>query len=207
MILFQSSPIKYLFHRLYTIYWVKFFQKCYIKEREIRHLLLLLNAIEMIWRTKLWQSGSVVTRIWCYRNKLMKTVANCIKFSLNCNQFIGSHSPNVVTINFSWILKRMLAEKKLCDDERVIAETETCFEVKYYKSGSEKLEDRYDWCIALEFYQEICFSLQRYGLFNLLVNCLNTTGWLYVTCKKNQFRSYPGYKYNVYIDFCLYSRL
>ncbi|XP_031630281.1 histone-lysine N-methyltransferase SETMAR-like [Contarinia nasturtii] len=50
-------------------------------------------------------------------------------------------------------LKRMLAGKKFSTNEQVIAETEAYFEDKeksYYKNGIEKLEDRYNRCIALE---------------------------------------------------------
>lgn len=50
-------------------------------------------------------------------------------------------------------LKRMLAGKKFSTNEEVIAETEAYFEAKpksYYKNGIEKLEDRYNRCIALE---------------------------------------------------------
>jgi len=50
-------------------------------------------------------------------------------------------------------LKRMLSGKKFKTNDEVIAETETYFEAKdksYYKNGIEKLEDRYNRCIALE---------------------------------------------------------
>jgi [histone H3]-lysine36 N-dimethyltransferase SETMAR len=50
-------------------------------------------------------------------------------------------------------LKRALAGKKFKDNDGVIAETEAYFADKtkeYYKSGIEKLEDRYNRCIALE---------------------------------------------------------
>ncbi|QQP37133.1 Putative DD34D transposase [Caligus rogercresseyi] len=50
-------------------------------------------------------------------------------------------------------LKRMLAGKKFKDNDGVIAETEAYFSDKtkdYYKSGIEKLKDRYNRCIALE---------------------------------------------------------
>uniref|UniRef100_A0A6M2DT53 Putative histone-lysine n-methyltransferase setmar-like protein n=1 Tax=Xenopsylla cheopis TaxID=163159 RepID=A0A6M2DT53_XENCH len=50
-------------------------------------------------------------------------------------------------------LKRMLAGKKFRTDEEVIAETEAYFEAKpksYYKTGIEKLKDRYKRCIELE---------------------------------------------------------
>lgn len=50
-------------------------------------------------------------------------------------------------------LKRMLAGQKFKTNDEVIAETEAYFEDKpkeYYKSGIEKLEDRYNRCIALE---------------------------------------------------------
>lgn len=50
-------------------------------------------------------------------------------------------------------LKRMLAGKKFTTNEEVIAETEAYFEAKdksYFKGGIEKLEDRYNRCIALE---------------------------------------------------------
>lgn len=48
-------------------------------------------------------------------------------------------------------LKRMLAGKKFKTDEEVIAETEAYFEAKpksYFKSGIEKLENRWNQCIA-----------------------------------------------------------
>lgn len=50
-------------------------------------------------------------------------------------------------------LKRMLAGKKFKTNEEVIAETEAYFEATskdYYKNGIEKLEERYNRCIALE---------------------------------------------------------
>ena len=43
--------------------------------------------------------------------------------------------------------------KKFKSNDEVIAETEDCFDEKeksYYKSGIEKLENRYTRCIALE---------------------------------------------------------
>jgi hypothetical protein len=55
-------------------------------------------------------------------------------------------------------LKRMLAGKKFCTNEEVIAETETYFEAmsrSYYKNGIEKLYDRYNRCIALEGIEKI----------------------------------------------------
>lgn len=50
-------------------------------------------------------------------------------------------------------LKRMLAGKKFGSNEEVIAETEAYFEAKpkeYFKNGIEKLEGRYNRCIAIE---------------------------------------------------------
>ena len=50
-------------------------------------------------------------------------------------------------------LKRMFAGKKFKSNDEVIAETEAYFNEKeksYYKSGIEKLENRYTRCIALE---------------------------------------------------------
>jgi histone-lysine N-methyltransferase SETMAR len=65
------------------------------------------------------------------------------------------YSPDLAPSDFFLFadLKRMLAGKKFKTDEEVIAETEAYFEDKpksYYKSGIEKLEDRYTRCIALE---------------------------------------------------------
>lgn len=48
-------------------------------------------------------------------------------------------------------LKRMLAGKKFKSNDEVIAETEANFEAKpksYYKNGIEKLENRWNQCIA-----------------------------------------------------------
>lgn len=47
----------------------------------------------------------------------------------------------------------MLAGKKFNADEEVIAEAEACFEAKgkwFYKNGIQKLDDRYNRCIALD---------------------------------------------------------
>jgi hypothetical protein len=49
-------------------------------------------------------------------------------------------------------LKKMLAGKKFCTNEEVIAET---MSRSYYKNGIEKLYDRYNRCIALEVIEEI----------------------------------------------------
>ncbi|CAG5050863.1 unnamed protein product [Parnassius apollo] len=66
-----------------------------------------------------------------------------------------TYSPNLAPSDFFLFsdLKRMLAGKKFKADEEVIAETEAYFEAKhksYYKNGIEKLEDRYNRCIALD---------------------------------------------------------
>lgn len=65
------------------------------------------------------------------------------------------YSPDLAPSDFFLFadLKRMLAGKKFKTDDEVIAETEAYFEAKpkeYYKNGIEKLEDRYNRCIALE---------------------------------------------------------
>lgn len=65
------------------------------------------------------------------------------------------YSPDLAPSDFFLFadLKRMLAGKKFKTDEEVIAVTEAYFEAKdksYYKNGIEKLENRYNRCIALE---------------------------------------------------------
>jgi len=50
-------------------------------------------------------------------------------------------------------LKRMLAGKKFKSDDEVISETEAYFDEKeksYFRGGIEKLENRFNRCIALE---------------------------------------------------------
>lgn len=65
------------------------------------------------------------------------------------------YSPDLAPSDFFLFadLKRMLAGKRFRTDEEVIAETEAYFEAKdasYYKTGIEKLYDRYNRCITLE---------------------------------------------------------
>ena len=65
------------------------------------------------------------------------------------------YSPDLAPSDFFLIsdLKRMLAGKKFKSNDEVIAETEANFDQKeksYYKSGIEKLENRYTRFIALE---------------------------------------------------------
>lgn len=65
------------------------------------------------------------------------------------------YSPDLAPSDY-WIfsdLKKMLQGKKFCSDDEVIAETEAYFESKdksFYKTGIEKLEDRWTQCITLE---------------------------------------------------------
>ncbi|VVC40054.1 Hypothetical protein CINCED_3A010488 [Cinara cedri] len=65
------------------------------------------------------------------------------------------YSPDLAPSDFFLFsdLKRTLTGKKFSTNEEVIAETEAYFEAKdksYYKNGIEKLEVRYNRCIALE---------------------------------------------------------
>ena len=65
------------------------------------------------------------------------------------------NSPDLAPSDFFLFsdLKRMLAGKKFKSNDEVIAETEAYFDEKeksYYKSGIEKLENRYTRCIALK---------------------------------------------------------
>ncbi|QQP51973.1 Putative DD34D transposase [Caligus rogercresseyi] len=65
------------------------------------------------------------------------------------------YSPDLAPSDYFLLadLKRMIAGKKFKDNDGVIAETEAYFSDKtkdYYKSGIEKLKDRYNRCIALE---------------------------------------------------------
>ena len=87
-------------------------------------------------------------------HKSMKTMAKLheLGFELLLHP---PYSPDLAPSDFFLFsdLKRMLAGKKFSANEEVIAETEAYFEAKdksYYKNGIEKLEDRYNHCIALE---------------------------------------------------------
>lgn len=65
------------------------------------------------------------------------------------------YSPDLAPSDFYLFsdLKRMLAGKKIGSNEEVITETEAYFAAKpkeFYKSGIEKLEGRYNRCIAME---------------------------------------------------------
>lgn len=88
----------------------------------------------------------------CHRS--MKTMAklNELGFELLTHP---PYSPDLAPSDFFLFsdLKRMLAGKKFKSNDEVIAETEAYFDEKeksYYKSGIEKLENRYTRCIALE---------------------------------------------------------
>ena len=65
------------------------------------------------------------------------------------------YSPDLAPNDY-WLfvdLKKLLAGKKFCTNEDVIAETEAYFEAKdksFYKSGIEMLERRWIDCIALD---------------------------------------------------------
>lgn len=87
-------------------------------------------------------------------HKSMKTMAklNELGFELLPHP---PYSPDLAPSDFFLFsdLKRMLAGKKFKSNDEVIAETEAYFDEKeksYYKSGIEKLENRYTRCIALE---------------------------------------------------------
>ena len=87
----------------------------------------------------------------CHRS--MKTMAklNELGFELLTHP---PYSPDLAPSDFFLFsdLKRMLAGKKFKSNDEVIAETEAYFDEKeksYYKSGIEKLENRYTRCIAL----------------------------------------------------------
>jgi len=87
-------------------------------------------------------------------HKSMKTMAklNELRFELLTHP---PYSPDLAPSDFFLFsdLKRMLAGKKFKSNDEVISETEAYFDEKeksYYKSGIEKLENRYTRCIALE---------------------------------------------------------
>lgn len=87
-------------------------------------------------------------------HKSMKTMAkfNELGFELLPHP---PYSPDLAPSDFFLFsdLKRMLAGKKFKSNEEVITETEAYFKAKdksYYQAGIEKLENRYNRCIALE---------------------------------------------------------
>lgn len=87
-------------------------------------------------------------------HKSMKTMAKLHELGFELLPH-PPYSPDLAPSDFFLFsdLKRMLAGKKFKADEEVIAETEAYFEAKdksYYKNGIEKLEDRYNRCIALD---------------------------------------------------------
>ena len=87
-------------------------------------------------------------------HKSMKTMAKLHELGYELLPH-SPYSPDLAPSDYFLFadLKRMLAGKKFSSNEEVIAETEAYFEAKpksYYKNGIEKLEDRYNRCIALE---------------------------------------------------------
>lgn len=87
-------------------------------------------------------------------HKSMKTMAKLHELGFELLPH-PPYSPDLAPSDFFLFsgLKRMLAGKKFKTDEEVISETEAYFEGKdrsYYKNGIEKLEERYNRCIALD---------------------------------------------------------
>lgn len=87
-------------------------------------------------------------------HKSMKTMAKLYELGFELLPH-PPYSPDLAPSDYFLFadLKRMLAGKKFKTNNEVIAETEAYFEAKdksYYKNGIEKLEDRYNRCIALE---------------------------------------------------------
>lgn len=87
-------------------------------------------------------------------HKSMKTMAKLHELSFELLPH-PPYSPDLAPSDYFLFadLKRMLAGKKFKTDKEVIAETEAYFEAKdksYYKNGIEKLQNRWERCIALE---------------------------------------------------------